>query len=176
MTNQSFDEDRNPLEDFAAEMSEGLESTPVTITETSVNAVKGGQVTLHQSTARSVEASALHLDESGAVFARAGTIDVDHGAIGVALANQLSLQDTTASVAAARELKADSLRTVIILTTRVDGDVKTVFTPVTALAAGFGFAAGLWAMRRLATVLDPIGRRRRNLRRETAEPTVREID
>jgi hypothetical protein len=176
MTNQPHDQDRNPLEDFAAEMSEGLGSTPVSVTETNVNSVTGGQVTLRQSAARSVHASALHLDESGAVLARAGTIDVQYGAVGVAVAKQISLQDTTASVVAARQVEADSLRTAIILTTRVNGDVKTVFTPVTALAAGFGFAAGLWALRRVATALNPLARRRRNLHREVTETTLGEID
>ncbi len=75
MSNQPHENHRNPLEDFAAEMSEGLESTPVNITDTNVDSVEGGQVTMRQSAARSVQASALQLEESGAGFARAGTMD-----------------------------------------------------------------------------------------------------
>ncbi len=77
------------------------------------------------------------------------------------MTKQLSLHNTTSSVLVAQEVEADSLRSVVILTPKVNGNVKTVFTPVTAFAAGAGFAAGLWALRRLVAGLNPFARRRR---------------
>jgi hypothetical protein len=88
-------------------------------------------------------------------------VDASNSAIGLAVTKQLSLRNTTSSVLVAQEVEADSLRSVVILTPKVNGNVKTVFTPVTALAAGAGFAAGLWVLRRLAAGLNPVARRRR---------------
>ena len=160
MTNQSQSHEENPLESFAAEMSEGLGGTPVELNETTVDNVEGGQIWMRQSAARTVQASALHMEESGAGLVRAGSVDVRNSGIGVVVANQLKVEESNGSFILAREVEARDVRAFAVFTSRVQGDVSAVFTPVTALAAGAGFAAALWLLRQIAGALNPWAQRR----------------
>jgi hypothetical protein len=147
------EQSENPLEDFAAELSESLPSQPVEIKNSSVELVDGGQVHMQQSAARSVQASALNMDESAAGFVRAGSIDASDSAIGVVLAADAKLDDVTTSVVAAKRVSAHNIRAFAIFTAELDGDAKSVLTPVTALAAGAGFALTLLLFRGIGSAI-----------------------
>lgn len=135
--------DENPLEDAAAAMSEGFTGTSVDIEQTSKSQVMGGQVHMKDSAAKSVQASALHMVDSAAAMVRSSSIDVDEGAIGVSVSSVASLRDSSSLVVLARQVKAEDVRTLMLISPKVDGNVETVFTPLTALAAGAGLAFGI---------------------------------
>jgi hypothetical protein len=153
------EQSRNPLEDFAAELSESLPGQSVEIKNSSVDQVDGGQVKMHQSFARSLKASALNMEESAAGFARAGSVDVADSAIGFLAAADVSLDDVNASVVAAKRVDAQNVRAFAIFAAELDGDAKSVLTPATALAAGAGFALSLFVIRSMVSAL--FSRRRR---------------
>lgn len=153
MAKQPNEQSENPLEDLAAELSESLPSQSVEVKNSSVDLVEGGQVHMLQSAARSVQASALSMEESAAGFVRAGSVDANDGAVGVLLAADAQLDDVTASLVAAKQVSANDVRAFAVLAGKVDGDVKSVLTPATALAAGAGFALTLLVFRGLVSRL-----------------------
>jgi len=153
MGEQSPRAEGNPLDDLADEISEVQQESPVELNETMANNVTGGQVTLKQSAARSVRASAAHLQASAAGFVRAGVVDAHESGFGIAIAREMKLEGVNAPLLIAGGIKARKLQTVILLAGRVEGSVKTVLTPLTAMAAGAGFALTLLAIKTVATAL-----------------------
>jgi len=147
------EQSRNPLEDFAAELSESLPSQSVEVKNSSVDLVEGGQVKMQQSAARSVQASALNMEESAAGFVRAGSVDAGDSAIGFVLAADAKLEDVTTSVVAAKRVSGHDIRAFAIFTAELDGDARSVLTPVTALAAGAGFALMLLLFRSIGSTI-----------------------
>ncbi len=150
----------NPLEDYAAEMSEALDGAPVELNETSAKHVEGGQVWMKNSAARSVQARALHLEESAAAFVNATSVDAHNGAIAVAVSQESKLVDVANSILVARHVETQNGRAAVLIAGRVDGEVKTLFTPMTALAAGAGFALTLLFVRQVLSRLNPFNRNR----------------
>ncbi len=150
----------NPLEDFAAELSDSLPGKSVEIKNSSVDLVEGGQVKMQQSAARSVQASALNMEESAAGFVRAGSVDAGDSAIAVVVAADVNLDDVTTSLVAAKRVSARNIRAFAIVAAELDGDAKSVLTPVTALAAGAGFALTLVILRSMASAVFSRRRRR----------------
>ena len=153
MSEQSPNADENPLDEFATELSAQLNSKPVEIDESSTDHIEGGQVWMKNSAARSIEASAVHLEESAAAFVQTHTLDIHKGAIGAVSTHDATLTGTTNSVLVANQVDAEDVRAVAIFALRLNGDAKTVFTPMVAFAAGAGFAAATFVLRRLAARL-----------------------
>ena len=56
-------------------------------------------------------------------------------------------------VTVARAVEADDVRSLMVVAARVNGEVHSVFTPLTALAAGAGLAFGLVLFARTVTWL-----------------------
>lgn len=160
----------NPLEDAAAEMSEGLRGTTVQVEQTSKSRVEGGQVRMVDSAAKSVSASALHMEESAAAIVRSGSVDASESAMGVTLASDVSLLESNALLAVAKTVQASDSRALMVIAARVDGKVETLFTPLTALAAGAGFSFGLVVFARsLNWLMARFVRRRRGKNGQGAE-------
>lgn len=153
MHEQSQNPDSNPLDDLANDLSDTFGDAPVEMNETVAGDVKGGQIWMKQSAARSVRASALHLEESAAGFVRAGVIDAHESSIGVALAQEMKLDQTHPPLVVAGRVQAQNIQTVVLLAGRVEGNVKAVFTPLTALAAGAGFALAFAAIKGIVTTV-----------------------
>ena len=143
----------NPLEQFAAKMSESLTGKPLEVNESSVDRLDGGQVRMHQSSARTVRASALQVEESAIGVVRAGSMETRNSAVGVVIAHEASMIEGATSVVVAQHLDADHVQAAFVAAVQVNGTVKAFFTPLTAFAAGAGFATTLWVLRRLAARL-----------------------
>ena len=129
----------NPLEEFAAQMSETLGGDRVELTDTSIENVQGGQIQMKYSSAQSVEAHAIHLEESVSAVVRTNSLDVNDSGIAFLSAQQAKLKNVTNSVLAANHVEARDVRTVVLLAGRVEGKVRTLLTVRTALAIGAGF-------------------------------------
>lgn len=149
----------NPLEDLAARLSKSLGGKPVQMRNDSAERVEGGQVTMQQSAAKQVQASALQMEESAAGLVRAGSVDAHESALGAVVTETAHLHESNAAVLVGQTIQADSVRSVLVVAARVDGSVKPVLTPLSALAAGAGFAATLLLVGRLFGALRR-GRRR----------------
>lgn len=151
----------NPLEDLAAELSETLGSAPVDMENTSTDDVRGGQVRMSQSAARSVVASALHMDESAAAVARTSSLDAHDSSLGVVVARTAVLSDVTSSLIVAQKVDAADVRTVFLAGGDIRGEVRSVFTPLSAAALGAGFALAWWLLRSLVGMVERSRARRR---------------
>lgn len=135
--NHSYD---NPLEAYADELSQLLNSNSASLENTTAGNVEAGQVSMHQSAARSVDANALRMEESVAGMVRSASVEVHDSALGVVLAQEVTLENTTTPFLMAQRVKAQELQTVALLAGHVDGNVKAFLTPLTAFAMGAGFA------------------------------------
>lgn len=140
MNNQPSNGNDNPLNEFASELSESLNSQPVDVDESTVDRVEGGQVRMKNSAARSVHASALQLDESAAGMVHTHTLDANESMMGLVTAHEVVVRDSTASFVGANQVNIEESQAFAIFALRFDGNVRTVFTLKTAVAAGAAFA------------------------------------
>lgn len=65
MADERKDQDENPLENLAEEISQAMQGTTVEVAQTFKDSVEGGQVHMADSAARSVSASALRMEGTG---------------------------------------------------------------------------------------------------------------
>ncbi len=166
MTEQPQSPDGNPLDDFADEFSGAWKGAPVEMNEAATTRVEGGQVWMKQSAARSVQASALHLEESAAGAVQASVVDARKSSIGIAIAREMKLEHVNTPFVVAMTVEAKELQTVALIAGRVQGNVKTVFTPLTALAAGAGFAMTLLAFKSLVANIVRLSAQRQTKKRK----------
>ncbi len=150
MADERNDQDENPLENLAEEISQSMQGTTVEVAQTFKDRVEGGQVHMADSAARSVNASALRMEDAVAGIVRSGSVDATDSLIGAATAEVMNLNDTAAVLMAAERVEAkNGVRAFILVAQRVEGPVNAVLTPLTALAAGAGLALGVVAFRRI---------------------------
>lgn len=141
--------DENPLQSIADKLSQGLSNQPVEMNEEQTNQVAGGQVFMRSSVARTVQASALHMEESAAGMVRTGSLDARDSVLGPVVARDAMLNDVTTPVVAAASVRAQQVRTFMLIGGKVEGAVTTVLTPLTALLSGAGFALTLLGLAQL---------------------------
>lgn len=166
MSEQPNNPDSNPLDDLADELSGSWKGAPVEMNEAAATHVEGGQVWMKQSAARSVQASALRMEESAAAFAQAGVVEAHESALGAAIAREMKLEKVNTPLLIAQRVEAKELQTVALIAGQVQGNVKTLLTPLTALAAGAGFAITLLAFRSLATNMGRLAGQRQKIKRK----------
>lgn len=153
MGKSSKNPEENPLHEFASEMSSTLGSQPVELRDSSADKVEGGQVWMKNSSARSIQANAVHLEQSATASVRTDSLDAHDSAIAVAVADDITLTESSSSVLAAQDMKATDVRTVFLVAGRVEGEVTTLLTPLTALLSGIGVGLTLYLLRRLIAPL-----------------------
>lgn len=141
----------NPLEDAAADLSTDLERERVEVKESSVDAVQGGHVSMADSAARSIQAQALNMSDSAAGFVKTKSLDLRDGAVGFAASEQVTVQTGSIGFLASGRVKANELCTWLVVAGKIEGDVKTTLSPLSALAMGAGFGLVVMLMRTLVT-------------------------
>lgn len=150
MTNDSSDANENPLHDWAARVTgSSADSQNVNLTESASERVEGGQIRMEGSVARSVQGQAIRMEGSAAGLLRADAVDVHESMVGLMAVKDASLEDTASLGFVAQTVRAKNISSAIFVSGRTEGNVETIFTPVTALLVGAGF--GLFY--HLATVL-----------------------
>ncbi|MBV7333869.1 hypothetical protein KFU94_37685 [Chloroflexi bacterium TSY] len=162
MSDQSLNGNDNPLNEFASELSESLNSHPVDVDESAVDRIEGGQVRMKNSAARSVHASALHLDESAAGIIRTHTLDANESVMGFVTAQEVVVRDSTSSFVAANQVNIEESQAFAVFAFRLDGNVRTVFTLKTAVAAGAAFAAVFMLLTSLIGRIWPFSKNNQN--------------
>ena len=141
----------DPLEEAAANLSADLEGERVDLKDSSVGGVQGGHVSMADSAARSVRAQALNMSDSAAGFVRTKSLDMRDAGIGFAASEQITVQSGNIGFLASGRLKAEELCTWLVVAGNVEGNVKTTFTPLSALAMGAGFGLVVILLRSLFT-------------------------
>ncbi len=156
MTGQEHAPHENPLDDFATKASQELAGRATEVTNSSVARVESGQVSLYESFAQSVQAAATYMDDAVAGVVKTGSLEASDVSIGLALANTVHAEAVEAGLLAAKRVESRELRAGLLLAVQVQGDVRTVLSPLTAAAIGAGFATA-WVL--LNITRKAIGRR-----------------
>lgn len=100
-----------------------------------------------------LDGSEVFVDRSAVRGMNAGQASLDRSAIGVASFDQGTIRQSAAGVVVARSVACDEVRTLILASPVVRGEVRTLIDLRTAFAIGFGMAMGkalLFGVRALA--------------------------
>jgi hypothetical protein len=158
MSSEARKPEENPLDEMGPSIGDRLEGRVVEVKNASVNRIDGGQVNIHQSSTRSLRASAVHMEDSAAFSVRAGSADIAESAVFFVSANDLKVQKVTSTLLLGRRVEASETRSILLLALQVRGSVKTILTPLTAFAAGAGFATVFFLLRFIVSKLIPASR------------------
>ncbi len=156
MPEQPHEQNNNPLDDLADNLSNGYNARSVAVHNASVAEVRGGRISMTNSAARTIHANALDADNSAAVFVQADSMEMrDCAAVAVAC-NSANLEKTTATFLLASNAQIKDATVGVLLAGRIDGNVKAVLTPLSALAMGAGIGLTFTILQQI------IGRLRRS--------------
>jgi hypothetical protein len=143
--------DDNPLEEAAADLGADLERERVDVKDSAFAAVQGGHVSMTDSAARSVDAQALDMTDSAAGFVQTKSLEMRDAAVGMAVSEQTTVHSGTVGLLVSGRVKAEELCTGLLVAGKVEGDVKTILSPLSALAIGAGFGLVVMLLHRLVT-------------------------
>ena len=143
--------DANPLEEAAADLSADLERERVNVKDSAFANVRGGHVSMTQSAARTVDAQALNMTDSAAGFVKTKSLDMRDSAVGFAVSKETTVHAGVVGLLASGRVKAKELRTGLLVAGKVEGEVKTVLSPLSALAMGAGFGLVVMLLRSMVT-------------------------
>ena len=156
MADLERDPQNNPLEDVAAAASNYLQGEKISLTGSSTRRIDAGQVKMQASSAGRVQAHAVHMENSAAGMVRAGSLETHNSASVVTIAREVHLTESGTPVVIAGDVKAAQVRTVLLAAGKVHGNVQTVFTVWSALAAGFGLGAALLGLGKIFSRRTPM--------------------
>lgn len=141
----------NPLEDLADELSQVLNSDvhnhAKELNATSTDQVQAGQVWMRDSAARTINAHAVHTEESAIGFTRTNTLEANNSALGMVGVKEAHIAESTNSIVLAKTVNLKNCTSVLLVAGRVEGDGKSVLTPITALAIGAGFGIAVYLLK-----------------------------
>ncbi|HEX2282351.1 MAG TPA: hypothetical protein VHG52_11395 [Thermomicrobiales bacterium] len=115
-----------------------IEAQTVMMKQSGAEQITADRVVMEQSGAKSIEAKSAQLDQSGVVALGSDhTVLMQSSAIQV-VAEEARLSKSSAFIVSAKQARLEESKVVLFAGT-ADGEVKTLFTPVTAAALGAGF-------------------------------------
>lgn len=153
MTKHPHEQNSNPLEDLADNLSTSLQGNTVDIHNTSVGKIEGGRVSMAKSAARAVQASAMDMEESAAMLVQAKSLEMENSGALAIVCKEASLDNSAVSVLAASSVSAQDTKVGLLLAGRVEGTVKPVLTPLGAFAFGAGVGLAATALKELVRLL-----------------------
>lgn len=163
MDENGSDSNENPLDELASQLSNALDSNSVSVNDFSADNIEGGQIQMDSSVARTVQGQAVHMEESAVGLLKADVVDISDGMVGFLNAREVSGESVSTIGLVAQDVQADDIFSVILLAGRVDGKVRAVFTPVTALAMGVGLGFAFFITKRILGRIWPFRRRQKNV-------------
>lgn len=117
-----------------------IEAQTVMMKQSGAERITADRVTMEQSGAKTLEAKSAQLDQSGVVALSSDhTVLMQSSAVQV-VAEEARLTKSSAVFVNAKQAHLEDSR-VVVFSGTADGDVKTIFTPITA--AALGAACGL---------------------------------
>ena len=114
-----------------------------------ITAVSGDRVEIDQSAVRSVDAERVELRQAAAQHVRGESLEMSDSAMLSVRGADIRMDDCAAGVVLGERVTMRGGNAILVFARHVDGDVKTVVTPVAAFAFGLGAMAGLAIWRRL---------------------------
>lgn len=110
-----------------------------------VNRIEAQKVDFDSGAVFMVEADTFTLSEGAVVAARSNNLVVNEGSVNALYSGAAELHHAKAGLLAARQVRGENLQTTILLTGKVEGQVKTVLDTPRAVLAGLvaGVAAGM---------------------------------
>ena len=117
--------------------------------------VNATSANVDRASVRSVEAEQAHLEKAAVRRLQAQQATVDKSAIGYARIDQATLRESSAGVIVARSVACDEVRTGILVSPVVRGEVHTLVDMRSAVAIGVGIVLG----RVLLAGVRSVGRR-----------------
>jgi hypothetical protein len=133
----------NPLDDVAAAASDRLHGKTISFVGSATGQIDAGQVKMQASSAGRIQAHAVHMENAAAGMVSAGSLETHDSLLGMTVAREAHLTDSLTPLVVASRVEAKEVRTVLLVAGKVQGNVQTVFTLWSALAAGFGLGAAL---------------------------------
>lgn len=115
-------------------MASGNGSSSASYTE----AARASELLLERSAVRAVEADVVHLERAAAQRLNAREADVAHSAVAVAVIGQGTIRESTVGVVVAKSLACDDVRTFVLASPVVRGEVHTWLDLRSAVAIGAG--------------------------------------
>lgn len=157
MADHPQEQNNNPLDDLANDLSASPTSNNVDVHNASVDKIQGGRISMAKSAARSVEANAMDMADSAAMMVNADSLEMRDCAVVAAVTQEATLHESNASVLVSGTVKAQESTIGLLIAGKVEGNVKAMLTPVAALAFGAGVGVTI-------TLLQQIIRRVRSAR------------
>jgi hypothetical protein len=99
-------------------------------------------VNIDRSAVRSLDADGAQVDKSAIQRLRARQATIDHSGIGLASLEQATLRQSNAGVVIARSVACDEVRTGVLISPVIRGEVHTWLDLRSAVAIGFGMVLG----------------------------------
>lgn len=138
-------------------MSNGNGSSTSFISGARLDDLAATRMTVERSAVKSVEADQAQIEKSAVQRLRASQATIDHSGVGFASFDQGTLRQSNAGIVVGRSIACDEVRTTILASPVVRGDVHTLLDLRSAVAIGFGMVlgkaviAGVRALARRAT-------------------------
>ncbi len=107
-----------------------------------VDPLAATHVTINRSAVRSVEADQAQLEHAAVQRLRASQASIDHSAIAFASFDQGTIRQSNAGVVVAKSVACDEVRTFVLASPVVRGEVHTWLDLRAAVAIGLGMALG----------------------------------
>jgi hypothetical protein len=80
---------------------------------------------------------------------RSETVDLTDSAAAFVRAQDVQMRDCASVAVVGEQVQVRQSQTIFLLGRRIEGDVRAMFTPVSAFALGLGAVLGIWIIRRL---------------------------
>lgn len=127
-------------------MSQGNGSSTSSISGERLDQLTATHVTLSKSAARKVEATQASLDRSPVQNLHAEQAELTQSPVMLARMEQGTLRQSTAGVVVAKSVACDQVRTGVLISPVVRGEVHTWLDMRSAVAIGFGMVLGKLAI------------------------------
>ncbi|MCC7365241.1 MAG: hypothetical protein IT303_12805 [Dehalococcoidia bacterium] len=117
-------------------------SSSSSMTEDRLDEITATHVTVDRSAVRNLNADLAQLEKAAVGRLRAGEANVNQGTVGIAAFETGTLRQSAAGVVVAKSVACDEVRTAVLVSPVVRGDVHTWLDLRTAFAIGLGIALG----------------------------------
>lgn len=123
-------------------MVQGNGSSTSSVSGSRIDELTATHVSVERSAVRSIEAEQVQLERSAVQRLKATQATIDHSGIGFAAIDQGTLRQSNAGIVVARSVACDQVRTTILASPVVRGEVHTLLDLRSAVAIGFGMVLG----------------------------------
>jgi hypothetical protein len=112
------------------------------VTQTAANLDTIGEVSVRNSAVRSITGGDVDVEQSAIRELHGDEIEVEQSALAFATAERLRITKSNALAVVGRDVEARDVNTILLLSPRVRGTVRTVFDMRAAFAFGLGIVLG----------------------------------